>query len=190
MECRGTEDDLVSLNTGIAKISWSKVDYVYLDETHSHFEFIIDFEISNPNKVEVTLSFPYAGCTFFGNMTISFRNRNYETYDNTWIGGQCVVGYITFQPGITKENVMYRLSIEKQGLLELPDGRYDTWIFVDCYESIVDYNHTLINVRNGIAEIDYNPPTTISIGISLHTFAIYTSLCLYLFILMSKKFKK
>ncbi len=186
IECKGTEETTRSLSTDITNISWSKLELVYLNENHSNFEFNIAFEISNPNNEEVTLSFPYAGSTFFGNSSISFDNRKYESYDHTWIGGLCWVGNETFQPGITKKNIKYWVSVTEQGLLELPDGRYDIWVFAHCYEPLVEYNHTIIRIRNGIADIDYNPPTTISLGIKQMGVVLGINSCLILLVINSK----
>ena len=77
INCSGIDEDQKLLSTGITYLSWSETGGGYLNESHSHFEFYMDFEISNPNNEEVTIRYPDLGLKFYGNMSISFKNKNF-----------------------------------------------------------------------------------------------------------------
>lgn len=163
IKCRGTAEDQLLLSTGITYLSWSQTDGEYLNEIHSHFEFYMDFEISNPNNEEVTIRYPDLGLKFYANMTISFRNRNYNSYGHFQFTALSAETEETYQEGITERNTTFVLSVTEEGLTQLPDGSYDIWIANRSYAPFI-CNHTKMTIKNGNPTIDYHPETSIHLG--------------------------
>ncbi len=108
-------------NTAITNIIWSKVDYLYLNENYTNFEFTIDYDILNLNEENVTLTFPDYSYRLFAKMSANFKDRKSEMYDYTTFGGISVIYTVNFSSGLTSKTVHYRIGINKQGLTDLPD---------------------------------------------------------------------
>ncbi|MBK5114949.1 MAG: hypothetical protein JJE41_15090 [Candidatus Heimdallarchaeota archaeon] len=188
INCSGIDEDQELLSTGITYLSWSETGGGYLNESHSHFEFYMDFEISNPNNEEIIVSFPTLGNDFYANMTVTFKRNNYDSYDHLSFIGLSAVWERNFTPGITKDNTTFILSIKEQGLTNLPDGIYDIWIFSTSFVSF-DYNHTELAINKGIPIIDYDPETTIRLGIQWFSMIGCISVSLIAMIILTKKRK-
>lgn len=65
---------LMPINTGITNLSWSKNDTIEFNENYTYFDFVIDYEISNPNKNPVTFRSP-SSLAFLPNISIIFENN-------------------------------------------------------------------------------------------------------------------
>ena len=158
----GAAEEEKPLNTAISNINWSKVDYLFLNENYTNFEFTIDYDIINPNEENVTLTFPTCGYSIFANMSAYFKDRKLEMYDYTSFCGLSVIYTECFSSGLTSKTVHYIIGIKKQGLTNLPDGTYYIWM--ECCnidDSVVTANSTKLLIKEGnpIIIYDCNEPT-------------------------------
>lgn len=189
INCSGIDEDQELLSTGITYLSWSETGGGYLNESHSHFEFYMDFEISNPNNEEVTIRYPDLGLKFYGNMSISFKNKNYNSYIHFQFTALSAETEETYKQGITERNTTFTLSITEQGLTQLPDGTYDIWVANRSYNPFI-CNHTKLKIKNGISTIDYDPETTIRLGMQWFSLMVCASMSFAALTIIAKKYKK
>lgn len=150
------------LNAAITDISWTTVEYAFLNENYTNFEFTIDYDITNPNDENITLAFPNSGWRFYIDMNATFRNKNIEMKDYTSFGGLSVVCYENFSYGITSKTQPYWIGFNKQDLTVPPDGTYYLMIkSKNIDDSIVTSNITRLYIRDSNPTIiyDYTGPT-------------------------------
>ena len=94
-------------------------------------------------------------------MDITFYDTNFEVYNDTFLGGFCAMDYVYVQPGIQQLQIDYILSIKQKDLEQLPNGRYDLCVAECNSEAQVEYNHSLLIMRNGEMVIRYTANTII-----------------------------
>ena len=176
------------LKTKIKDISWEKKPPTYMDN-HTHFEFTINFDITNPTNESVTLSYPYAGCQFYGNFKVIFYNLGIEALNHTYYGGLCVVGEREFQPGTENEDVYYIMGFEEENMTRLPDGHYTIWVASYNYGDNVHHNYAYIRIVDGISTISYEEELP-TLEISNNYNAFLTSLFVVLLCIGFTKRKK
>jgi len=178
------------LTTQITNISYAIVESKYLHENHTHFEFIIKFDLSNPNNEEVQMAFGFGGEVFYLQMNIQFKDENIEVYNDTYFGGQCCMHYPYIKPGITKLWTDYVLSIKEKNRTQLPDGRYSLCVAECNFLASVTYNHSLMIVNNGEPFIKYSFNT---ITLNQNIITIFFGVCFFVaikyFTIKSKKRK-
>jgi hypothetical protein len=147
--------DLDNCETALTDLTWN--DYVDpSNASNTIFDFDIEFQFLNPNAKDVTLNFPTSN-TFVANMSIEFENTSLVAYEEP-MGSFPVLTNLTFELGVTKDNVGYNLTIEAPGLTVLPDGNYTIWVYdnrTTNIDPIVIYHKTLLTIVDGVATIDY-----------------------------------
>lgn len=188
IQSRGTDENQELLSTGITYLSWSKTSGGYLNENHSHFDFYMDFEISNPNNEEVIIRYPDLGLKFYANMTIAFRNKNFDSYGHFQFTALPAETEETYKQGITERNTTFTLSITKEDLTQLPDGNYDIWVANRSYDPFI-CNQTKLTINNGNPTIDYNPETSIQLGLKGFSMTVYVIVNLIILTILTKKQK-
>ncbi|MHA1187059.1 MAG: hypothetical protein ACTSSK_09340, partial [Candidatus Heimdallarchaeota archaeon] len=136
--------DLENCETALTDLTWND----YVDPTNASntcFDFDIEFQFFNPNGKDVTLNFPDS-VPFVVNMTIEFENTSLVAYEVP-LGSLPVLTNLTYELGVTTDNVNYNLTIEEPGLTELPDGNYTIWVYdnrTTNTEPVVVYHKTLL----------------------------------------------
>ncbi|MHA1837963.1 MAG: hypothetical protein ACTSVH_08310 [Candidatus Heimdallarchaeota archaeon] len=147
--------DLENCETALTDLTWND----YVDPTNASntcFDFDIEFQFFNPNGKDVTLNFPDS-VPFVVNMTIEFENTSLVAYEVP-LGSLPVLTNLTYELGVTTDNVNYNLTIEEPGLTELPDGNYTIWVYdnrTTNTEPVVVYHKTLLVIVEGVITIDY-----------------------------------
>ena len=139
--------------TRIASITWEPSSYEYPNENYSYFDFIIEYEILNPNSTEITLTFPYCNLLFTANFSVNFENPELEIYYYAPVG-LCAIAEITIKPGIINGTIMHVLAIMEEGYNTLPDGVYSIGIFGYGVPEVIQ-NPSILIVEEGEISIDY-----------------------------------
>ncbi len=147
--------DLDNCETGLTDLTWNdSVDPT--NASNTCFDFEIEFKFLNPNGKDVTLNFPNS-VPFVANMTIDFENTSLVAYEVPLVSLP-VLTNLTYELGVTTDNVNYTLTIEAPGLTELPDGNYTIWVYDNRtanIEPVVVYHKTLLVIVEGVITIDY-----------------------------------
>lgn len=164
----GEDPFLEPVSTAITNLSWSKNNDLGLDENYTFFDFIFDFEISNPNENPVTFGLPDISLAFLPNISIIFDDETLEYFPPGYLG-ICVPGEITVDPGITSESKSCFISIKEKGLKELPNGIYTIWIYLHSNPEII-CNETIITITDDQTIINFG--TLESVIISLPTIGL------------------
>ena len=179
--------DLLPVETWITDLSWDVAAETLPCETCSHFGFEVDFNLYNPNDINVNLTFPYVR-QFLGNMTIELEDPNHNA--SLHHGGDlCAISEIYIEPGVTQKSLAYLLLIfETPDLIELPDGNYSIWVYggsqLFSFNSSIIFSHrTNVTIDNGEIFIDYfittlPTPTSPTIGINIS----YAVICISAFV--------
>ncbi len=158
---KGETKGIKPLTTQITNINYTKIDYTSLHKNHTHFRFIIEFNLANPNSNKVLMVFSFYGEVFYLKMDITFYDTDFEVYNDTYLGGFWAMDYVYVQPGIQQLQIDYILSIEQKDLEQLPNGRYDLCVAECNSEAQVEYYHSLLIMRNGEQVIKYTVNTII-----------------------------
>lgn len=160
----GVEEDLLSCSTAITNLTWSENYDSTNNENNSYFKFQLDYQISNPNQENVTLYFPNLS-QFVSNMTIVLENSSIVAYESPW-GTFPAISEKKLQPGITKENTSFKLTIEMQDVTSLLDGIYTIWVDDDRVQNtnpLIVHNKTILTIEDGVIIIDYGT-TIVTLG--------------------------
>lgn len=176
--------DLLPIETWITDINWNLHEDLLLTTDSSEFDINSDFNIYNPNDVNVTLTFPHSK-QFVGNFSAELEDENHNA--SCYTGGAfTAITYRTLEPGLSQDSTsIFRMQFDSDGLIVLPNGNYSFWIYGEGNPDIISHL-TNLTVIDGEIFIDYfittipTPPTTsptleininyLEIGISIIVF--------------------
>ncbi|NHJ49642.1 MAG: hypothetical protein FK733_17765 [Asgard group archaeon] len=163
------------VTTGITNLNWSHHNSSEsLNEDYSYFNFIIDYNIFNPNKNPIVYDLAYCNLAFLPNISISFDNETIEYIPPHYIG-LCALGNKTVYPGITEEIGYCSLTIKTKGLTDLPNGRYTLWVYLRDHPEVIA-NTTLMIIADDKTSIYYNTSQTLGLDIPFANIMIITSI--------------